>query len=226
MKTNVSLPFMLLGVLFTVCLIAANILETKILQVGFITATAGMLIFPISYIVNDCIAEIWGYKKARLIIWIAFAMNFFVVGIAQLAVILPAASYWEGAEHFNFVFGMTPRIVFASLCAFLAGSFMNAYVMSRMKVRSKGKNFSLRAIVSTVAGESLDSLIFFPIAFGGIIPIKELFILMGLQALMKTGYEIVVLPITVQVVKKIKKLEGTDVYDENISFNPLKIKDL
>lgn len=226
MKKNVSLPFMFLGILFTVCLIAANVLETKILQVGFVTATAGMLVFPISYVVNDCIAEIWGYKKTRLIIWIAFAMNFFVVGVAQLAVILPAASYWEGAEHFNFVFGMTPRIVFASLCAFLAGSFMNAYIMSRMKLRSKGKHFSLRAIVSTIAGEGLDSLIFFPIAFGGIIPVKDLFVLMGLQALMKTGYEILVLPITVRVVKKIKEVEGTDVYDENISFNPLKIKDL
>ncbi len=226
MKKNVSLPFMFLGILFTVCLIAANVLETKILQVGFVTATAGMLVFPISYVVNDCIAEIWGYKKTRLIIWVAFAMNFFVVGVAQLAVILPAASYWEGAEHFNFVFGMTPRIVFASLCAFLAGSFMNAYIMSRMKLRSKGKHFSLRAIVSTIAGEGLDSLIFFPIAFGGIIPVKDLFVLMGLQALMKTGYEILVLPITVRVVKKIKEVEGTDVYDENISFNPLKIKDL
>lgn len=226
MKTNVSLPFMLLGILFTVCLIAANILETKILQVGFITATAGMLIFPISYIVNDCIAEIWGYKKARLIIWIAFAMNFFVVGVAQLAVIMPAASYWDGADHFNFVFGMTPRIVFASLCAFLAGSFMNAYIMSRMKLRSKGKGFSIRAIVSTIAGESLDSLIFFPIAFGGIIAIPDLLVLMGLQALMKTGYEVMVLPLTVQVVKRIKKMEGTDVFDENISFNPFKIKDI
>ena len=217
---------MLLGIIFVVCLIAANLFETKIVQLGPINATAGLLIFPLSYIINDCIVEVWGYKKARLIIWIAFAMNFLVVGFAQLAVALPAASYWEGEESFNFVFGMTPRIVFASLCAFLVGSFLNAYIMSRMKLASHGKHFSVRAIVSTLVGESADSLIFFPIAFAGIIPIDHLLILIGTQALLKSLYEILVLPITIRVVKLVKKIDHTDTFDENISFNPLKIKDL
>lgn len=226
MKNKVSVPFMLLGILFNVCLIAANLLETKVIQVGGIAVTAGLLVFPISYIINDCIAEVWGFKKARLIIWTGFAMNFFVVAVAQIAVALPAASFWEGEEGFNFVFGMAPRIVAASLTAFLVGSFLNAYVMSRMKIASQGKNFSARAILSTVVGESADSLIFFPMAFGGVIPIKELMIMMGVQIILKSFYEVLILPITIRVVKLIKRVEGNDVYDENISYNILKIKDL
>ena len=226
MKNKVSVPFMLLGILFCVCLVASNLLETKVVQLWGITATAGLIVFPISYIINDCIAEVWGFKKARLIIWSGFAMNFLVIGFAQLAVLLPAAPFWEGEEGFNFVFGMAPRIAVASLIAFLIGSFLNAYVMSKMKVASNGKNFSLRAILSTLAGESADSLIFFPIAFGGIIPFNELLIMVATQAVLKSLYEIIILPVTIQVVKYIKKIDGSDVYDENISYNILKIKDV
>lgn len=226
MKRTVSIPFMLLGILFNVCLIASNLLETKIVQFGDVTLTAGLIVFPISYIINDCIAEVWGYKKARLIIWTGFAMNFLVVGFAQIAVALPAAPFWEGEEGFNFVFGMTPRIVFASLCAFLVGSFLNAYIMSKMKIASKGKRFSLRAIVSTLVGESADSLVFFPLAFGGLIPVGDLWMLILVQAILKSLYEVIVLPLTVVVVRYIKRIEQTDTYDTDVSYNILKIKDL
>ena len=226
MKEKVSVPFMLLGILFNVCLIAANLLETKVIQIGGISITAGLLVFPISYIINDCIAEVWGFKKARLIIWTGFAMNFFVVGLGLLAVSIPAAPFWDGEEHFNFVFGMAPRIVCASLIAFLVGSFLNAYVMSKMKIASQGRNFSARAVLSTVVGEAADSVLFFPIAFAGIIPVRELAIMVCVQIVLKTLYEIVILPITIQVVKYIKRVEGIDVYDEGISYNVLKVKDL
>ncbi len=226
MKEKVSIPFMLMGILFNVCLITANLLETKVIQIGSLTMTAGLLVFPISYIINDCIAEIWGFKKARLIIWSGFLMNFFVAGMGMLAVSLPAAPFWEGEEHFNFVFGMTPRIVAASLTAFLIGSFLNAYVMSKMKVATGGKGFSARAILSTVVGETGDSLIFFPIAFGGLIPFRELLLLMAVQIVLKTLYEIIILPVTILVVNYIKKIEGSDVYDNDISYNVLKIKDI
>ena len=129
MKQQVSVPLMLLGILFNVCLITANLLETKVITVFGITMTAGLLVFPISYIINDCIAEVWGFKKARLIIWSGFAMNFFVVAMGQIAVMLPAAPFWDGEAGFNFVFGMAPRIVVASLAAFLVGSFLNAFVI-------------------------------------------------------------------------------------------------
>ena len=226
MKEKVSVPFMLLGILFNVCLIAANLLETKVIQVGSLTVTAGLLVFPISYIINDCIAEVWGFKKARLIIWSGFAMNFFVVALGLIAVAIPAAPFWEGEEHFDFVFGMAPRIVAASLMAFLVGSFLNAYVMSKMKVASQGRNFSARAIWSTVVGETADSLIFFPVAFGGIIAWKELLIMMGIQIVLKSMYEVIILPVTIRVVKAIKKIDGSDVYDTNISYNVLKVKDI
>ena len=226
MKEKVSVPFMLLGILFNVCLIAANLLETKVIQVGSLTVTAGLLVFPISYIINDCIAEVWGFKKARLIIWSGFAMNFFVIALGLIAVAIPAAPFWEGEEHFDFVFGMAPRIVAASLMAFLVGSFLNAYVMSKMKVASQGRNFSARAIWSTVVGETADSLIFFPVAFGGIIAWKELLIMMGIQIVLKSMYEVMILPVTIRVVKAIKKVDGSDVYDTDISYNVLKIKDI
>ena len=226
MKEKVSVPFMLLGILFNVCLIAANLLETKVIQVGSLTVTAGLLVFPISYIINDCIAEVWGFKKARLIIWSGFSMNFFVVALGLIAVAIPAAPFWEGEEHFNFVFGMAPRIVAASLMAFLVGSFLNAYVMSKMKVASQGRNFSARAIWSTVVGETADSLIFFPVAFGGVIAWKELLIMMGIQIVLKSMYEVIILPVTIRVVKAIKKIDGSDVYDTDISYNVLKVKDI
>ena len=226
MKEKVSVPFMLLGILFNVCLIAANLLETKVIQVGSLTVTAGLLVFPISYIINDCIAEVWGFKKARLIIWSGFAMNFFVVALGLIAVAIPAAPFWEGEEHFNFVFGMAPRIVAASLMAFLVGSFLNAYVMSKMKVASQGRNFSARAIWSTVVGETADSLIVFPVAFGGVIAWKELLIMMGIQIVLKSMYEVIILPVTIRVVKAIKKIDGSDVYDTDISYNVLKVKDI
>ena len=226
MKEKVSVPFMLLGILFNVCLIAANLLETKVIQIGSLTVTAGLLVFPISYIINDCIAEVWGFKKARLIIWSGFAMNFFVVALGLIAVAIPAAPFWEGEEHFDFVFGMAPRIVAASLMAFLVGSFLNAYVMSKMKVASQGRNFSARAIWSTVVGETADSLIFFPVAFGGIIAWKELLIMMGIQIVLKSMYEVMILPVTIRVVKAIKKIDGSDVYDEGISYKVWKISEI
>lgn len=224
MNQKVSVLFMLLAIVFVVCLVTANLLETKVLDFfGITTITAGMLVFPISYIINDCIAEVWGFKRITLIIWIAFLMNFMVVAIGLLAVNLPAAPFWEGAEHFNFVFGFAPRIVSASLLAFLAGSFANAYIISKMKVLHKGNHFSVRAIVSTVVGETIDSIIFFPIAFGGIIAFADLIQLMITQIIMKSMYEVVVLPITVRLVKVLKRVEKTDVYDDGISYNILKL---
>ena len=226
MKQTVSVPFMLLGILFNVCLIAANLLETKVITLCGLTVTAGLLVFPVSYIINDCIAEVWGFRKARLIIWTGFAMNFFVVSLGLVAVALPAAPFWAGEEHFNFVFGMAPRIVAASLAAFLVGSFLNAYVMSRMKLRSGGRHFSVRAIASTVVGETADSLLFFPIAFGGVIAWRELAAMMVLQIVLKSLYEVIILPVTVRVVRYVKRIDGSDVYDEGISYKIWKIREL
>ncbi len=220
-----SVPFVLMAILFNVCLIASNLFETKIFTAGLITLTGGVIIFPVSYILNDCIVEVWGYKKARLVIWTGFAMNFFVVAMAQIVRLLPAADFWDGGEHFDYIFALAPRITLASLLAFLAGSTVNAYVMSKMKVASHGKRFSVRAVVSSVCGETVDSLIFFPIAFWGV-GFEEMLKLMALQIFLKTAYEIVILPVTNVVVRRVKKHEGVDTFDTNISYNPFRITDI
>lgn len=224
-KATFSTCFLLMAILFTVCLIASNLFETKVFVLGSLSLTGGLVIFPVSYILNDCIVEVWGYRKARLVIWTGFAMNFFVMLMAQFVRLLPAAPFWDGGEHFNYIFALAPRITLASMLAFLSGSTVNALVMSKMKIRDKGRRFSARAILSTIAGESLDSLIFFPIAFWGM-EIKEMLKLMLAQIVLKTLYEIIVLPVTMLVVKKTKAYEGEDAYDGNISYNPFKISDL
>ena len=217
---RVSTLFMLLGILFCVCLITANVLETKQIAIGPLSITGGLLVFPLSYIINDTVCEVWGYAKAKLLIWMGFAMNFLFVFFGTVADALPAASYWEGEEEFHAVFGLAPRIAFASFMAFLVGSFINAYVMSRMKLRSRGRHFSLRAIASTVFGESADSLVFFPVAFWGVIPAGEMVPLILSQIILKTLYEVIALPVTIRVVRATKNIEGIDVYDEGVNYRP------
>ena len=217
-KRQVSVLFILFGMLFCVCLITANVLETKQMTLGPLSLTGGLIVFPVSYIINDCVCEVWGYSKARMLIWLGFAMNFFFVMVGALCDAIPGAPYWDNEEGFHAIFGLAPRIASASFIAFICGSFINAYVMSKMKIASNGKNFSLRAILSTVAGESIDSLIFFPLALSSVVPAKELILLMVWQVILKTVYEIIALPITIRVVKALKKYEGEDVYDEGISY--------
>lgn len=225
-KRQVSVTFMVAGLLFTVCLIVANIVEQKLIRIGPIEATAGLLIFPISYIVNDLIAEVWGYRKARLIIWYGFFMNFLAITIFKVSIGVPGSENFTHQEAFQLVLGNTIRITIASFIAFLFGSFLNAYVMSKMKILQKGRSFSIRAIVSTLIGEGADSVVFFIIAFSGVIPTNDLIVLILSQTAMKTGYEILALPLTNYLVKKVKQKEQTDVYDNNISYNPLNLKDL
>ena len=217
-QNTVSVLFMIFSILFCVCLITANILETKQTQILSVSLTGGLIVFPVSYIINDCVCEVWGYSKARMLIWLGFAMNFFFVMVGALCDAIPGAPYWDNEEGFHAIFGLAPRIAAASFIAFICGSFINAYVMSKMKIASNGKNFSLRAILSTVAGESIDSLIFFPLALSSVVPAKELILLMVWQVILKTVYEIIALPITIRVVKALKKYEGEDVYDEGISY--------
>lgn len=225
-KAQFSVIFLCMAVLFTVCLVTSNLLATKVFAIGErISLPCAVLVFPISYILNDCFTEVYGYRKARLVIWLGFAMNFLVVLLGGIAVLLPAASFWQGGEHFNFVFAMAPRIAIASLLAFLVGSTLNSLVLSKMKVASKGRGFGWRAVVSSLVGELCDSLIFMPIAFWGT-PLKTLAWMMLVQVSFKVLYEIVILPVTNAVVKRLKTFEGEDVYDTGISYNLFKIKDI
>ena len=216
---KVSVLFMLFSILFCVCLIAANVLETKQIAFGSISLTGGLIVFPVSYIINDCVCEVWGYKKARLLTWTGFAMNFFFVSLGAICDAIPGAPYWTNDEGFHAVFGLAPRIAFASFLAFICGSFVNAYIMSKMKLSSGGKNFSLRAVVSTIFGESVDSIIFFPLALWGVVPTEELPWLMLWQVILKTAYEIVVLPLTIRVVRYVKRHEQVDTYDNDVNYS-------
>ena len=222
-KQQVSVLFMLFSILFCVCLIAANILETKQISVLGISLTGGLIVFPISYIINDCVCEVWGFQKARLLIWTGFAMNFFFVAMGALCDWIPGAPYWTNEAGFHAIFGLAPRVAAASFVAFVVGSFANAYVMSKMKIRDKGRNFSLRAILSTIVGESFDSVIFFPLALGGVVPTEELPKLMLWQVLLKTVYEVIALPITIRIVKALKEHEGEDTYDNDVNYSIWKI---
>ena len=222
-KPQVSILFLLFSVVFCVCLITANVLETKQISIGVVNITGGLLVFPVSYIINDCVCEVWGYRKARLLIWLGFAMNFMFVAFGALADAIPGAPYWHNDEGFHAVFGLAPRIAAASFAAFLIGSFINAYVMSRMKLSSGGRHFSVRAVVSTVLGETADSLVFFPLALGGVVPSSEMLSLMVSQVILKTLYEVLVLPITIRVVRKAKEHEGADVYDEGVNYSVWKV---
>ena len=210
---------MLFGTLFCVCLITANVLETKQISFGPVNVTAGLIVFPVSYIINDVVCEVWGYRRTRMLIWMGFAMNFVFVLFGALADWIPGASWWNGDEGFHAIFGLAPRITLASFIAFIAGSFINAYVMSRMKLHSKGANFSARAILSTIFGEFTDSIIFFPLALGGVIPWEQMPSLVISQVTLKTLYEIVVLPVTIRVVAFTKRHDQEDVYDNDINYN-------
>lgn len=225
MKRQISVTYLVMCVLMTVCLIASNIFTAKVFSLWGLVLTGDLVIFPVSYIINDCISEIYGYRRTRLAIWIAFAMNFFFVLAAQAVVAIPGAGFWDGGEHFDYIFRMEVRVAAASLLAFFVGSTVNAAVMSRMKVVSGGKRFWLRAIVSSLAGDLADSLVFMPIVFWSV-GIRKLMLMIACQVLAKVLYEVVLLPATQAVVNRLKKIDATDVYDDGISYNPFLIGDI
>ena len=226
MKKQVSVVYMMCGLLFTVCLIIANIVGQKLFTISGFDLTAGVLIFPITYILNDLIAEVWGYRKMRLIIWTGFFMNFLTVLVFRISIWAPASPHFANQQAFATVLQGAERIVVASFIAFLFGSFLNAYVMSKMKIMQRGRHFSVRAVASTIVGEGADSLVFFTIAFSGILPHHALLTLIVTQTALKTAYEIIALPLTNLVVRKVKQFERTDVFDKQISYNPFKVKEL
>lgn len=222
-----SPTFMVLAVLFCVCLIVANLMEIKTITLGPLTITAGVIVFPISYIINDCIVEIYGFARARFVIWLGFAMNLLATVLLQIGLWLPGDASWHGQEAMQLVFGAVPRILMASFIAFICGSMVNAYVMSRMRVKSgPSKGFSARAILSTVLGEGADSAIFFPIAFGGVLSWTVVLTLIMTQTLLKTLYEIMILPVTIRVVGRLRKIEGDANPDSGVSYKWWKINEI
>jgi queuosine precursor transporter len=185
---------------------------------------AGVLFFPISYIIGDILTEVYGYARARRVIWTGFAALVFMAFMAWVVVSLPPATGWPGQSSYEFVFGNSWRIVLASMVAFWAGEFANSYVLARMKIWTEGRKLWMRTIGSTVVGQGLDSLIFYPLAFYGIAgwPPEQLVQVVVSQWLIKTAWEAMLTPVTYAVVGTLKRREGLDVFDEGTDFSPFK----
>lgn len=228
-QQGLSAVFVGLATTFCVCLVASNIFVPRLWQVGNLPLqlSGAVLIFPISYVINDLLTEVYGYRRAMLVIWLGFALSGFISIVGHLVSLLPAPLSPENqavAESFNSLFRVAPRVVASSLMAFILGSHLNAWVMSRMKVAQKGRGFGWRAIISSVAGELGDSLIFYPLAFGGVLPVDAILGLIATQVTVKTLYEVIILPVTSRLARALKVKEGLDTYDYNISYNPFKLK--
>lgn len=220
---KVSVWFVVIVAVFVTSLITANIIAVKLAQVGSIVFPAGVVIFPISYIFGDVLTEVYGYHRARLVIWLGFVCNLLAVGAIWLAQILPAASFWQGQDAFVQILGYTPRILLASFLAYLMGEFANSFVLAKLKIATAGKWLWVRTIGSTLVGQGFDSIIFISVAFIGSIPAAGLISAIVTQWLMKSTYEAVATPLTYGVVNFLKKVEGIDVFDRDTDFNPLKV---
>ena len=185
---------------------------------------AGILFFPISYVIGDILTEVYGYARARRCIWAGFGALLFMAFMAWVVVALPPADTWQGQAAYEQVFGQVPRIVLASIIAFWAGEFVNAYVLARMKIWTRGKHLWSRTIGSTLVGQGVDSLIFYPLAFYGVWDNETLLIVLATQWVLKVGWEAVLTPVTYAVVGWLKRREGIDVYDEGTDFTPFRAK--
>jgi queuosine precursor transporter len=185
---------------------------------------AGILFFPVSYVIGDVLTEVYGYARARRCIWAGFGALLFMALMAWVVVALPPAESWEGQAAYEQVFGQVPRIVLASMIAFWAGEFVNSYVLARMKIWTRGRHLWTRTIGSTVAGQGVDSLIFYPLAFYGVWDSSTLLTVLLTQWALKVGWEAALTPVTYGVVGFLKRREGVDVYDEGTDFTPFRTR--
>lgn len=185
---------------------------------------AGVLFFPLSYVIGDMLTEVYGYARARRVIWTGFAALIFMAFMAWVVIALPPAPGWNDQAAYVAVFGNSWRIVAASMLAFWIGEFANSLVLAKMKVANKGKHLGLRFVASTLVGQGLDSLIFYPVAFYGDPnwPTGELFKTVFSQWVTKTSWEILLLPVTVAIVLAMKRKEGVEIFDDGTDFNPFR----
>ena len=210
MKKPISTVQLCLTVLSVTALLVANIVSAKQFLLPFgITMTGAVIVFPVTYILSDLFSEVYGYKWSRITCYLGFAMNVFMVLVFQAAIATPAPDYWMNQEAFQTVLGSTPRILIASLLAFVVGDLVNDKVFRKMKMKHEGmKGFAGRAILSSFCGEIVDSAIFIPLAFIGQMPLETLLVMGLTQVCLKVGYEIIILPVTTALTKKIAALEA------------------
>jgi uncharacterized integral membrane protein (TIGR00697 family) len=217
---------------FVTVLICSNLIgPAKIAQLelplaGPVVFGAGVLFFPISYVFGDILTEVYGYARARRVIWAGFAGLGFASLMASVVVALPPAPFWKHQSAYEIAFGSTWRIVAASMCAYFCGEFVNSYVLAKMKIWTQGKWLWTRTIGSTIVGEAVDSALFYPLAFygSGIIPDEKLPLVMLAQFVTKVGVEVVFTPVTYKIVAALKRAEREDYYDRRTDFNPFTLR--
>lgn len=222
-KPQLSVPFLIITSLFVSCLLITNISAGRLIEFMGIPLTADLFLFPITYIFGDVLTEVYGFKRARLTIWIGFGANLLMALFFIFIINLPYPEFWEFNDAYNTVLGFTPRLVIASLAAYLLGEFSNAMILSRMKVWTAGRWLWTRTIGSTLVGQGLDTLVFMFIAFGGTYALPVFMAMVGGQYLWKVTYEILATPLTYAFVGWLKRKEGIDTFDRDIKYNPFRL---
>jgi len=221
--TSYSRWFVLITALFVTCLITANIIAVKLVNAFGLVLPAAVIIFPISYIFGDILTEVYGYNRARQVIWLGFFCNLVAVLAIWIGQVIPPSPLWDRQIAYEQILGYTPRLLAASFAAYLIGEFANSLVLAKLKIATKGSFLLARTIGSTLVGQALDSSVFITVAFFGIIPTSGLMSAIVTQWLVKSLYEVVVTPLTYVVVGFLKRQEGLDVFDYDTEFNPLKV---
>jgi queuosine precursor transporter len=218
-----SAYFVTIVALFVTCLVTANIIAVKLVDVRGAVLPAAIVIFPLSYLFGDVLTEVYGYAQARLAIWLGFFCNLVAVVAIWLAQSLPSAPFWDGQAAYVRILGYAPRLLAASFLAYLVGEFANAYVLAKMKIATEGRWLWTRTIGSTVVGQALDSLVFITLAFAGTVPASGLASMIVAQWIAKSLYETLATPFTYWIVGFLKRRDGVDVYDRETNFNPLSL---
>jgi uncharacterized integral membrane protein (TIGR00697 family) len=216
--------FLVLTSLFVTCLLISNIIAGKLIQIYGMVLPAAVILFPLTYVFGDILTEVYGFKHARLAIWIGLFANLLLAAIFIITIALPYPEFWKDQAAYRTVLGFTPRLVAASVAAYWVGEFSNSIVLSKMKVLTRGRWLWARTIGSTVVGEGLDTLLFITIAFAGIVPTLTLLNMILAQYVWKVSYEIAVTPVTYVVVGWLKRKEGLDTFDKDVGYNPFKLE--
>lgn len=214
----------LVMVAFVAVLMISNVASTKILVLGPFTFDGGTILFPLSYIFGDVLTEVYGYSRSRRVIWAGFAATALMAAVFALVGALPPAPDWEHQEAYEAILGLTPRIVAASLIAYWAGSFSNAWVIARLKIVTQGRWLWTRTIASTLAGQGVDTFLFVLIAFAGVLPSGLLIAVIASNYVFKVGVEVLATPVTYRIVNGLKRAEHEDYYDYDTNFNPFRLR--
>ena len=215
----------LVTAMFATCLVVANIIAVKLVDIHGLILPAAVVIFPISYIFGDILTEVYGYARARQVIWIGFGCNLLAVVAIWIAGLLPPAGFWNGQPAYEQILGYTWRLLVASFVAYLVGEFLNSLVLAKLKIATHGRWLWLRTIGSTLIGEGADSLVFITLAFTGTVPQDQMMRLVVTQWLFKSAYEVIATPLTYVIVNYLKRVENEDYYDIHTDFTPFKLSE-